>query len=463
MLGPMMNRRDALRTMGGLAGAATLGRVLPGCAADGPTGITTVVHLMMENRSYDHVFGARALEGLGGDGLLATMSNPDRLDRQVAVFPAGGGDAVCVPDPPHGWESSRVQFNGGLNDGFLRAHQADHDSDVLVDPMQYLTRAHQPASWALADHYVTCDRWFCSVLGPTWPNRMYWHTGTSQGITSNDIPSAGFNWTSIYHRLLEAGVEYAYYFGDVPVLAVIEDLPGNADRMFRMDDFFAHAAAGTLPPVVYIDPAFSANDDHPPHHTMLGQQLIAAIYTALATSPQWKNCLLVVTYDENGGYFDHVPPPSDAADEFASSGFDQLGFRVPTMVVGPYVKQGTVVSTRYDHTAPLKHLEAMFGLAPLTMRTTASPDLSDCLDLDRLARGEWAPPADLPAVEVNESDITDACQYGGKAADDHPLLLLPRQFPDRFKGLVIPDVRDTLYLVGDYLERHNRGRIVRGR
>jgi phospholipase C len=463
----MMKRRDALKAMGGLAGAATLGKVLPGCGGgdDGPVGITTVVCLMMENRTYDHYFGARKLlEGLPGDGLVAGMSNPNRLGVDVEIYATGGADAVCVLDPPHGWDDGFLQYNSGAMDGFLTVHQNRHDSDTLNDPMSYLTRDHLPASWGIADAYVTCDRWFCSMFGPTWPNRMYWHTGTSQGITSNDLPTGGFNWTSIYHRLVEKEVEYAYYYGDVPVLAVIEDIPGNVDRIFRMEDFFDHAAAGTLPPVVYIDPAFSSNDDHPPHHTMLGQQLIASIYTALANSPQWKNCLFVVTYDEGGGYYDHVAPPNDAADEFAAEGFNQLGVRVPTFVAGPYVKQGEVISTRYDHTSMLKHIENMFGLDPLSARTTAANDLIDCLDLDRLERGDWAPPAEIPAVEINEDDITAQCTAAAERKDDHVVLALADKYPRIIKPFDRRDqVRDYLYMIGDYLERHNRGRIIRSR
>src|SRR5262249_26126421 len=147
------------------------------------------------------------------------------------------------------------------------------------------------------------------------------------------------------------------------------------------------AAAGKLPPVTYIDPMFTANDDHPPHHPLLGQQLIAATYQALATSPHWERCLFVICYDEHGGFFGHVSPPSDAADERAADGFNQLGFRVPTLVIGPYVKQGYVSSVRRDHTSALRHIENVHGLAPLTMRDAAATDLSECLDEARLASG----------------------------------------------------------------------------
>ena len=456
-----MKRRDALKTIGGIAGAATLGRVLPGCGADGPDVPETIVVLMMENRSYDHVLGARSmLEGKPGDGLTASMANPNRAGGSVPVFAAGGGDAVCVLDPPHGWESSRVQFNGGAMDGFVTSYEDAHDIDGLTDSMQYLTRDHQPATWALADHYVSCDRWFCSVLGPTLPNRMYWHTGSSNGIKTNEPV---FDWQSVYHRLATKGVEYAYYYGDVPVIAIINDIEGHADRIYYMDQFFQHAAAGTLAPVVYIDPAFSMNDDHPPHHTMLGQQLIASVYAALASSPQWSRCLFVLTYDEHGGYYDHVPPPSDAADEFAAEGFNQLGVRVPTVIAGPFVKQGEVISTRYDHTSMLKHLQNRFGLDPLYMRVDQANDITDAFDQARIEADDPREPAPMAAVEVNESDITPACT-GGAERYHHDIL----EFADRYPEIYArfdrrKDVRDLAFLIGDFLDEHNLGRIRRGK
>jgi len=462
----MMKRRDALKAMGGIAGAATLGKVLPGCGDgdDGPTGITTVVYMMMENRSYDHLFGARSLlEGKPGDGLVAGMKNPNTAGTDIEIFQVGDHDKVCVLDPPHGWDASRVQYDGGLMDGFVKAYEASH-GEGLVDVMGYLARSHEPVSWALADHYTSCDRWFASVLGPTWPNRMYWHSGTSMGLTENTRPEGGFSWDTIYHRLAAKDVAWRYYFGDVATIALISTLEGIGDHIFRLEEFFDHAAAGTLPPVVYIDPAFSSNDDHPPHHTILGQQLIASVYTALASSPQWKNTLFLLTYDEHGGYFDHVAPPSTAADEYADVGFNQFGIRVPALVVGPYAKQAAVVSTQYDHASALKHIQNMFALDPLTMRTEQASDLTDCIDQERLAAGDWAAPAEIPAVEVNESDITSACTAAAARQVDHVILEFADRYPELFKGFDRrDDLRDYHYAIGDVLERYNAGRIIRGK
>ena len=423
-----MRRRDALKTIGGLAGAAAMARLLPACGGGGDdtVGITTYVYLMMENRTYDHVLGARKLDGLGGDGLTAGMTQPDLQGNPVPLFVPPSDAALCVPaDPPHGWDASHAQWNGGAMDGFLREHQRAHPGDV--DALQYLTRREQPVSWALADAYTTCDRWFASVMGPTMPNRAYWHMATAFGLKVNtQIVEAmsAMPVPSIYNRLHDKGVEWAYYHGNLPVVSLLADArrgehqvdvgatDGRTGRVRRFGDaltasgpFFDDAKAGRLPPVVYIDPAFFENDDHPPAHPILGQELIASIYNALARSPQWKNILFVVTYDEHGGFYDHVAPPT-TSDERAE--FSQLGFRVPAIVAGPYVKQGHVSSVQYDHTSALRQLQTHFGLEPLNERMNVANDLMDCIDLERLAAGEPADPIELPVVGRYAWPTTDA-------------------------------------------------------
>lgn len=403
----MMKRRDALKTLGGLGAAAGMARFLPACGSDGPRGITTYVYLMMENRSYDHLLGARSMapENKPGDGLptSTTFSNPDINNQLVTSFTPDKG-SLCALDPPHGWDAARAQWNMGANDGFLRVHQMAHNNDPTArQPMQYLVRSDVPVSWALADAYATSDRWFCAVMGPTFPNRFYWHAASSEGLMSNMLPPGGLMGPSIYHRLDDKGIRWAYYYGNIPLVAAYQGLDVN--RMQPFEQFLTDARAGTLPPVVYIDPAFDSNDDHPPIHPINGQELIAAVYNALATSPQWKNCLLLITYDENGGFFDHVSPPT-TVDERAAQGFNQLGFRVPAIVAGPYVKQGHVSSLQYEHCSALRELEVAFGLEPINQRTMAARDLSDFIDTERLARGDWAQPITLPTV-----DPTDRAQW----------------------------------------------------
>ncbi len=439
-----MKRRDAIKTLGGIAGAASLVKVLPACGGDDdPVGITTVVYLMMENRSYDHQLGARSLEGLPGDGLRAGMSNPDLDGNPIAPYVAAR-DKHCIQfDPPHGWETTRAQFNNGACDGFVTVHQMDHgDNRALTEPMQYLTRNEVPVSWALADAYTSCDRWFGAQMAPTWANRFYWLSGTSMGTMNNPLPDK-LDWRTIYHALDEVGIDWRSYWASLPTVSLVDGLDHEA-HVKPFSEFLEDAAAGRLPPVVYIDPAFYENDDHPPAHPINGQEMIAAVYTALADSPQWKNCLLLVTYDEHGGFFDHVPPPK-TVDDMAAAGFDQLGFRVPTLVIGPYAKQGYVSSVVYEHCSALKYLETKFGLAPFTARVTASNDITDCIDLDRLARGEWAPPAEIPVVDVQAWPHVGQCRGSlprvAPPPGAHPVLDWANAHPEHVRGF---DRRDEL-------------------
>lgn len=457
-----MKRRDALKTIGGLAGAATMAKFLPGCSSDDkPKGITTYVYLMMENRSYDHLLGARTLEGLGGDGQKAGLANAALDGRMIAAYKAASDmgkstPTLCDPDPPHGWGAAHMSFNNGAMSGFVEQHQMDHNNNAaLTEPMKYLVREHVPVTWALADAYTSCDRWFCSVMGPTLPNRAYWHTGTSAGIDNNGeildkLLNEGSPIPTIYNRLDEAGVDWAYYYGILPVVTILHDKGPYAldlgavdgtgrvrrfgDSHFGEGQFFKDAAAGKLPSVVYIDPAFGANDDHPPVHPALGQELIGSIYAALAASPQWENILFVVTYDENGGYFDHVPPPTTTDDtlaKFGKPGFEQMGFRVPAIVAGPYAKQNHVSNVVRDHTSALKQLQNAFGLASINPRVDAANDLSECLDEERLAANDPAPPITLPDINSDDFPVMDmACKGSGgfrlatdpitEFADAHP-------------------------------------------
>ncbi len=450
-----MKRRDALKTLGGLAGMASMAKFLPGCDDGDPDVNPTIVYVMLENRSYDHAFGARStMEGLPGNGMTSAFLQRDSAGNMVAPYAPTTREASCVLDPPHGWDAAHRQFNNGAMDGFLAEHQAEHPGSL--EAIQFMTRAQMPVSWALADAYTSCDRWFCSVMGPTLPNRAYWHAASSFGLKVNNEVlsdfSAGVPIPTIYNRLDDKGIDWAYYFGNLAVVSRLGntgpyqlDLGPNdgtghvrrfGDALDRGGQFFKDAAAGTLPPVVYIDPTFGENDDHPPVHPILAQELIASIYTALATSPQWKKCLLVITYDENGGFYDHVPPPTTTDDtlaKFQIDGFQQMGFRVPTMVIGPYVKKGYVSSVTYDHTSALKHLQNEFGLEPLNVRMDAANDLTDCLDLERMAAGDWEPPAEIPLVDRYEWPTTDArCMGSGGFREIDPISEWANANPGKF-------------------------------
>jgi phospholipase C len=440
----MINRRDAIKRIGGLAGAATFSRFLPGCGGGSNVPNHPVyVYMMMENRTYDHYFGARSmLEGLPGNGLQMSMTNPDTNGNPVSLY-VPDPTVECVQDPDHSWDGSRLQWNMGANNGFVLQQEKQYGVGSH-EPMQYMTRTQLPVTWALADAYTTCDKWFASLMGPTIPNRAYFLTGTSAAYKDNNDIIANLHTLpvpTIFNRLEDAKVDWVYYYGNLSIVSAIQstgqysiDLGPNdgTGKTRRFANFLTDAAAGKLPSVVYIEPSFGpgGNDDHPPHHPIDGQELIATVYNALAKSPQWKHLvMLLVTYDEHGGFFDHVSPPTttdDTATAWASSGrdttgFDQLGFRVPAMMIGPYIKPGYVSSVQYDHTSALQHLANTFGFEPLTARQAAQMDLSDCIDMDRLMKGDAAKPIDLPMIDPLDTTMWPRpalCDTGGLRTTD---------------------------------------------
>ncbi|HEX5061097.1 MAG TPA: alkaline phosphatase family protein, partial [Kofleriaceae bacterium] len=356
--------------------------------------IETIVVLCMENRSFDHYLGSlRLVEGRADiDGLTGSEMNMSTANVAVPVHQL---DDFTPADPPHGWDACHAQWNGGANDGFVKEHAGSSEADV----MGYHVRSQIPTTYALADAAAICHRWFAGCLGPTWPNRFFLHGGTSNGVKSN-LPALGF--TSIFDRLAQKNITATNYYSDV---AWASGGYGKLLGLSRIEQFFEQAMAGTLPQFSIIDPAFTgggANDDHPDHDIHMGQALIASIVAALGQSPQWSKCLFVITYDEHGGFFDHVPPPS-AVDDNAE--FQQLGFRVPALVLGPTVRRGCAIDTVFDHSSVIATATKRWGLAPMTMRSQAANDLSPCIDPLRI--GNPLPPPVLPSVKVSQSRLAE--------------------------------------------------------
>lgn len=368
-------------------------------AADLLAGIDTIVVVMMENRSFDHFFGAMlAEERLPVDGLVGGESNADAGGTAYPVYLSN--DFVVEEDPPHGWDASHAQWNNGANDGFVTEHELEGFSDLGV-VMSYHNRPQLSTLWTLATNYTVCDRWFASVMGPTQPNRFFLHLATSAGFQFNpevgDFPT---DLPSIFDRVEDAGLSALYYNSSLPFTFTY----GKTEGVEPIGNFFEAAAAGTLPNFCMVEPVFTAlnvigNDDHPPADIQMGQAFLASVYEALAQSPQWENCLLVITYDEHGGFYDHVSPPT-TFDELPE--FQQLGFRVPSVIVGPHVRRGCVDSTVFDHVSVPATATARWGLQPLNERTAMTTDLSSAINPDYL--DDPQPPVALPPVVVKMPD-----------------------------------------------------------
>jgi phospholipase C len=425
-----LTRRAALQTIGAGLGALALGcsGETPAGDADGPggdaggdpggpdggapdlspppepvltpkellAGIDTIIVVMMENRSFDHYFGRLRGDRTYAaadrvDGLRGGESNPDLNGKLVASFPL---TTFTAQDPPHGWNACHAQWNGGKNDGFVRAHAGPNQAEV----MGYYDRSQIPFFYALCDHFTLCERWFASVMGPTWPNRFYLHATTSLGKKDN-TPFVVGGPATVWERLKAQGLAGKNYGNGVAFYTggfLGKALAGNSP-VARFDDFLKDAKAGTLPPFAMIDPDYLSADDHPAHDIRLGQAFLSTIFQALAQSPQWSRSLLVITYDEHGGFFDHVAPPRT---EDPDPDFRQLGFRVPAIVAGPTVRQGFLNSVQLEHCSVAATLRTRNGIASLGPRMDAAADLSSCIDPWRVGKPA-PPPMDLPKVTVN--------------------------------------------------------------
>lgn len=390
-----IDRRDFIKRAGIVGGAATAVATLPGCrrlfgklgpVLRGPrmlelpaseSGIDHIVVVMMENRSFDHWLGWLAEDEAyleAGRRRYGRTFSVDGNQHQTIVGPTGpvetarlvGNPAQPSPyqgcgygDPGHGWNHGRAQRDGGFlapgsrNDVFATGYYIGEDL---------------PFTSQLARSFTTFDRSFCSLLGPTWPNRLYLHSAQSGGNMTNAIPAEGFAWDTIWTRLAAANVPARYYYSDLPFLALF-GAPA-VPFLNPADRYFADCAAGTLPSVSFLDPRYTGpeqNDDHPLADIRRGQAFVRDAFKAFASSKHWRTGLFVVTYDEWGGFFDHVPPaqfPDDRASTDDLQNFGQGGFRVPTIVASPFAKPGFVDHRTYDHTSILRFLEWRFLGAP---------------------------------------------------------------------------------------------------
>lgn len=402
--------------------------------------IDFAVVLMLENRSFDHIFGFfPGANGLKGDEFnLAKPFDPPSAANPK--FPVGGGAAFTIArglGPGHSLKATNIQLAGVATgpdarhparlNGFVASyvgnlkgnHVSNPTRDELGQPMKSFSKDQLPGLNALAREFVLCDNWFCEVPGPTQPNRLYVHAATSQGFAFNDWGRT-VGGDSIYNRLEDAKRTWAVYYSDDNDVVKFERLaakaytePGEeaefeADRregvrgaFLDFKTFFQrHVGSGKLSSYNFIEPAFGASKAtktaigsmHAPHDVRPGDLLVADVYEALRASPEvWKRTLLVVTFDEHGGFYDHVAPPkavnpdgirgrADPRRGVPAFNFNRLGLRVPAILVSPWLPKGEVAHTQYQHTSILATLRRLFMLGkPLTKRDAAARPFDDLL------------------------------------------------------------------------------------
>lgn len=389
------------------SGSDTASGPAPPAAKGKLTDVEHVVIFIQENRSFDQYFGTRQrVRGFddpkvpkGASGKPAWYQpSPENPDGFVLPFRFDSltTSGQCAADIDHSWEGQHAAWNGGHNDGFAQR--------MGTNALGYFTAQDLPYYGALADRYTVCDGYHCSVLGPTNPNRLFAFTGNIDAGGQHEGPvidntTKPFTWETYAERLQRAGVSWRVYheaddFDDNTIkffksfldLKPTDDLYVNALQNRTVADFASDVAAGDLPQVSWLV-APTALSEHPPFAPAAGQNLTAQYLAALFANPKvWAKTVFIYTTDENGGYFDHVPPPvpdAGAKDEFVRDLPIGLGFRVPTLVVSPWSAGGKVVSDVFDHTSTLQFLEKRFGVevpyvSPWRRRTVG--DLTTTLD-----------------------------------------------------------------------------------
>lgn len=364
--------------------------------------INHFVVLMLENRSFDNLFGSPNWAGTKVNGLTGKESNPDGTGGTVAVWntPTAPEDSwLPKPDPGELWTDINQQIGitptGAPMSGFAQNYVVN--KGVARDIMHYFNESQLPALTALAQSYAVCDEWYASAPCQTWPNRFFVHTGTANGYENNSPVHFPYLMPTIFNALNgKAPNGWEIYFHDFPQALTLSKLWDHLDRFHPFSDFLDDAAHGHLPSYSFIEPRYFAdeswpNDMHPPHNVVYGDQLVATVYDALRKSPAWESTMLVVMFDEHGGCYDHVLPPKAIAPEPPRPGqlfnFDRYGVRIPLVVASPYIKPGTVFRSKtnqpYDHTSISRTLRKRFGVTtPLSSREATAPDLEQVLNLD---------------------------------------------------------------------------------
>jgi phospholipase C len=446
--------------------AKTLG---PGTPIDTQIPLETIVVLMMENRSFDSLLGhmneyagrtdveeppanasnpAQAAgwgsNGPTDGGAAATDAGADGGADAGGTFPWMHAQSFCFFDADHSWKGQHWAWDNGLNDGFYAENNGNPAGDTppsnlaLLDgerAMWFYDQTDLPFEYQLANTFAFADHYFCSTLGPTYPNRDYFMAATSFGIVANGFPTVSQNVTDnvvVSDELEQRNVTWATYGDGSPGLGTVLGLDTLArypqHTRFSIADFLTQAAAGTLPQVVWVDPNLSnevttGDDDHPPGDPQIGSNFLSQIYGALSAGPQWPHAALFITWDENGGIYDHVPPPPACAPDTTApaltgtdvgtpGGFNQYGFRVPLIVASPYAKKGHVSHNVYDHTSITRFIEAKFKIPALSARDANADPLMDLFDFTD-PPALLAPPQ-IPATIVDDAGVATCIQQLGQ-------------------------------------------------
>jgi len=355
-----------------------------------------VVVLMMENRSFDHMLGWLP----GANGRQQGLTYVDEAGVAHATWPLAPDFQGCqYQDPDHTREGIAIQYANGACDGFLKT-RTDPDRDADLFPIGYYRQEDLPILSTLATAYTTFDNYFCSMQGPTWENRLYQLTGTTQvgmdkvidHFPRTDAERPCTINTAIFDRVRAAGLRTTYYYHGEPMTGLFQSKRYD-DISAPIGQFFEDVRRGALANVVFVDPDYTdaaedagtSNDYHHRGNVLVAEGFVAEVYNALKDGPQWGRMVFVLNFDEHGGFFDHVVPPP-CHDDTVQTGngpfpdLKRLGFRVPAIAMGPFAPRKIETAGPYEHCSILSMIEWRWSIAPMTTRDRTAKNLAEALD-----------------------------------------------------------------------------------
>jgi phospholipase C len=381
--------------------------------------IKHIVVLMMENHSFDNLLGMVPYQvpGRGGVDGLTRNRRGAIVDHQPGaqggqVYARHAATPCQTPhQPSQTWNASHQSFDAGRMDGFVRASGNT--------AMLYWDKSDIPFTYSLASHFPIGQRYFCSVLAQTYPNRRFFFCATASGLIATDtttFTTPAQNGT-IWDRLDPHGISYAVYYQNLPSWAIVPHAV-RGDKQHKMDDFYPDVAAGKLPAFTFIDPNYDTTSQENPQDIQVGERFIAQVVNALVKAPTWRHTALFITYDEHGGYYDHVAPPRAVEpDNIAPTlspgdvpaSYNRYGFRVPMIVVSPWAKKNYLSNVVQDHTSLDAFIERKWNLPAMTFRDANADAMTDYFDFSRPA---FATPPPLAAAPPLGPGVT-ACKAHG--------------------------------------------------
>jgi phospholipase C len=393
-----------------------------------PNRIEHLIVLMMENRSFDHMLGFLPHPSSDFDGLKGTKCCPDNDGRPVLVAKTA---RYTIPSPDHSHAGVMQQLMGPdqsipykvTNAGFVQNYEGQgtgngHKIMRCFDPEMV------PVLSTLAMEFAVCTRWFCSVPGETWPNREFAHSGTSRGRA--DVVTTAFHSEAktIFEQLDDVGATWRIYHDDIPhtwAYPALWDTRQKRARFGPIRRLHEDIANDSLPSYAFVEPDYGligkGNSQHPGQaHTLpefvAGKRLIHSIYDSLRRHPAvFEKVVLLITYDEHGGFYDHVPPPTtvnpDGRVWKGTFAFDLLGVRVPAVIVSPWIKRGKVDSTVYDHTSIIQTIRSLFapGQPALTERDAQAQSFSHLFQTSTEPRRGNELPVTKPLTETDAAAL----------------------------------------------------------